>query len=56
MVTAEAASDAIPRDYNFAADILARNLTAGRAGKPAFIDARGTWSLSSMQNPGIWRR
>ncbi len=35
---------AIPRQYNFAADILARNLKAGRADKPAFIDPRGTWT------------
>ncbi len=34
-----ASDDAIPRDYNFAADILKRNLDAGRAKKPAFIDA-----------------
>jgi benzoate-CoA ligase len=31
-------ADVIPRDYNFAADILKRNLDAGRAKKPAFID------------------
>ena len=35
---------AIPRHYNFAADILDRNLKAGRADKPAFIDPRGTWT------------
>jgi hypothetical protein len=35
---------AIPRNYNFAADILDRNLKAGRADKPAFIDPRGTWT------------
>ena len=34
---------AVPRNYNFAAEILDRNLKAGRAGKPAFIDPRGTW-------------
>jgi benzoate-CoA ligase family protein len=39
---------AIPRDYNFAADILARNLNAGRGGKPAFIDARGTWTYGQL--------
>ena len=32
--------EAIPREYNFAADILKRNLDAGRAGKLAFIDHR----------------
>ena len=32
---------AIPRNYNFAADVLQSNLAAGRAGKPAYIDAQG---------------
>src|ERR1700683_5000592 len=36
--TMSAPLDAIPRDYNFAADILKRNLDAGRANKAAFID------------------
>ena len=40
--------EAIPRDYNFAADILARNLNAGRGRKPAFIDARGTWTYGQL--------
>jgi benzoate-CoA ligase family protein len=35
-----APSPAIPREYNFAADILKSNLDAGRAGKLAFIDHR----------------
>ena len=39
---------AIPREYNFAADILDRNLKAGRAGKPAFIDPRGTWTYGQL--------
>jgi len=43
-----ASSDAIPRDYNFAADILARNLDAGRAGKPAFIDHGGSHSYDAL--------
>src|SRR5579863_8474042 len=34
-------STAVPRDYNFAADILKRNLDAGRADKLAVIDDRG---------------
>jgi len=38
----------IPRDYNFAADILATNLAAGRAGKPAFIDANGEWTYGQL--------
>ena len=47
----EAPSDpvgAIPRHYNFAADILERNLSAGRANKPAFIDPRGVWSYGKL--------
>ena len=40
--------DAIPREYNFAADILARNLDAGRAGKPAFIDDSGSHSYGAL--------
>src|SRR3954462_101227 len=39
---------AIPRNYNFAADILDRNLKAGRADKPAFIDPRGTWTYGVL--------
>jgi benzoate-CoA ligase len=42
------AIDTIPRNYNFAADILARNLAAGRADKAAFIDPRGTWSYGRL--------
>ena len=39
---------AIPRDYNFAADILGRNLKAGRADKPAYIDPRGAWTYGQL--------
>jgi benzoate-CoA ligase len=39
---------AIPRQYNFAADILNRNLKAGRADKPVFIDPRGTWTYGQL--------
>ena len=42
------AIDAIPRDYNFAADVLKRNLAAGRAGKPAIIDPRGPWTYGQL--------
>ncbi len=38
----------IPHAYNFAADILARNLAAGRADKPAFIDPRGSWTYGQL--------
>ena len=34
-LTPRVSADTIPRDYNFAADILKRNLEAGRAGKLA---------------------
>ena len=43
-----AALDAIPREYNFAADILARNLDAGRGGKAAFIDHSGSHSYGAL--------
>ena len=39
---------AIPRDYNFAADILKRNLDAGRGNKTAFIDQRGSYSYTEL--------
>ena len=48
---APGASDAVgavPRDYNFAADVLRANLDAGRAGKPAYIDARGTLTYGQL--------
>jgi benzoate-CoA ligase len=38
----------IPRQYNFAADILERNLAAGRANKTAFIDGRGNWTYAQL--------
>ena len=43
-----ASLDAIPREYNFAADILARNLDAGRADKTAFIDHSGSHSYGAL--------
>ena len=39
---------AVPRDYNFAADILAMNLKAGRGDKPVYIDPRGAWTYSQL--------
>ncbi len=42
------AADALARDYNFAADILQRNLAAGRADKPAYIDPRGSWTYGQL--------
>jgi benzoate-CoA ligase len=43
-----APADTIPRDYNFAADILARNLAAGRKNKVAYIDPRGGWTYGQL--------
>ena len=39
---------AVPRDYNFAADILRRNLDAGRAGKLAYIDQCQGWTYGDL--------
>jgi benzoate-CoA ligase len=47
-VAARAPVEALPRDYNFAADILARNLDAGRAGKLAYIDHRQGWTYGDL--------
>jgi benzoate-CoA ligase family protein len=41
-------AEPIPRDYNFAADILKRNLDAGRAEKIAYIDQRGRHSYGEL--------
>src|SRR6516225_9112397 len=41
-------ADTIPRDYNFAADILKRNLDAGRGDKVAYIDHRGSYSYGTL--------
>ena len=43
-----AANDAIPRSYNFAADVIERNLKAGRADKPVYIDPRGSWTYGQL--------
>jgi benzoate-CoA ligase family protein len=42
--------DAVPRNYNFAADILERNLDAGRGGKLAYIDGRQGWTYDDLAN------
>jgi benzoate-CoA ligase len=41
-------ADAIPREYNFAADILRRNLDGGRADKLAYIDQRGAYTYGQL--------
>ncbi len=40
--------DAVPHDYNFAADILKRNLDAGRGDKVAYIDPRGSTTYAAL--------
>src|SRR5262249_26649965 len=47
-IDARAAIDAIPRSYNFAADIIERNLKAGRANKPVYIDPHGSWTYGEL--------
>ncbi len=42
------AAHALPRDYNFAADILKRNLDAGRGGRLAYIDHRQGWTYGDL--------
>jgi len=42
------ALEAIPREYNFAEDILRRNLVAGRAGKAAYVDPRGSLTYGGL--------
>lgn len=38
----------IPRRYNAAHDLIARNLQAGRADKPAFIDDNGSYTYADV--------
>jgi benzoate-CoA ligase len=38
----------IPYEHNFAADVLARNLAAGRADKVAYIDPHGEWTYGQL--------
>ena len=45
---ARAPLQAIPRQYNFAADILQRNLDGGRGGKLAFIDQTQGWTYGAL--------
>jgi acyl-coenzyme A synthetase/AMP-(fatty) acid ligase len=51
MTTADAGQTSLgqdPRAYNFAADVLQRNLDAGRADKPAYIDPRGVTTYGQL--------
>ena len=47
-LTPRVSAEAVPRDYNFAADILGRNLNAGRVGKLAYIDRRQGWTYGEL--------
>ncbi len=38
----------IPRDYNAAYDLIERNLSAGRAGKVAFVDDKGHYTFGEL--------
>jgi benzoate-CoA ligase len=42
------AMGAIPRDYNFAADVLQSNLDAGRAGKTAYLDGERSLTYGEL--------
>src|SRR6185503_18373416 len=44
----EAPDIAIPRDYNAAADLIERNLKAGRTNKLAVIDDAGTYTYGQL--------
>jgi benzoate-CoA ligase family protein len=48
VTAASVAMGDVPRDYNFTADILQRNLDAGRADKPAYIDGRHTLTYRQL--------
>src|SRR5262249_1584175 len=43
-----AAEKTLPREYNFAADLLKRNLDAGRANKFAYIDDRRSLTYGEL--------
>jgi benzoate-CoA ligase len=45
---AAGAMGVVPREYNFAADVLARNLAAGRADKAAYIDGHRTLTYRQL--------
>jgi benzoate-CoA ligase family protein len=45
---ATARAEMVPRAYNFAADILARNLRAGRGQRPAYVDVQGSWTFAQL--------
>jgi benzoate-CoA ligase len=48
IVKVEQPTDLAPQGYNAADDLLARNLSAGRASKTAFIDDAGTYTFAEF--------
>jgi benzoate-CoA ligase family protein len=48
VTAASVATGDVPRDYNFAADVLHSNLAAGRADKPAYIDGKRTLTYGQL--------
>jgi benzoate-CoA ligase family protein len=48
VTAASVAMGDVPRDYNFAADVLHSNLAAGRADKPAYIDGKRTLTYGQL--------
>jgi benzoate-CoA ligase family protein len=48
LLASAASAGEVPREYNFAADVLEGNLQAGRAHKPAYVDPRGSWSFAEL--------
>jgi len=56
----QAAADAAPRPYNAAADLVERNLAAGRADKLAYIDDHGRYTYGELDDQvrraaALWR-
>jgi benzoate-CoA ligase len=47
------AMGAIPRDYNFAADVLQSNLDAGRAGKTAYLDGERSLTYGELADQAV---
>jgi benzoate-CoA ligase len=50
-----APADGVPPEYNFAADMLGRNLRSGRVHKAAYVDGRGSWSFGQLADRAALR-
>jgi benzoate-CoA ligase len=44
----DATAESVPREYNFAEEVLRRNLAAGRKDKVAYIDPHGAWTYGQL--------